>query len=230
MRHPLFFFALLLTFGCESSNMTSSPATPMHRYLALGDSYTIGESVAVDERWPHQLVARLRERGVNVATPEIVAKTGWTTDELSGAIAAADPRGPYDLVTLLIGVNNQYRGRDAEQYRGEFTALLRQAIVFAGGDARRVVVVSIPDWGVTPFAKDRDAAKIATEIDRYNTVNREEATRLGAHYVDVTPGSRRAASDAALIAADGLHPSAKMYAEWTALVLPVAEATLRKSR
>ena len=202
----------------------------MHRYLALGDSYTIGESVAVDERWPHQLVARLRERGVHVATPEIVAKTGWTTDELSGAIAAADPRGPYDLVTLLIGVNNQYRGRDAEQYRGEFTALLRQAIVFAGGDARRVVVVSIPDWGVTPFAKDRDAAKIATEIDRYNTVNREEATRLGAHYVDVTPGSRRAASDAALIAADGLHPSAKMYAEWTALVLPVAEATLRKSR
>lgn len=228
MRYPIFLLALFLTFGCESSNnMTSAPTKPMHRYLALGDSYTIGESVAVEERWPHQLVARLRERGVNVATPEIVAKTGWTTDELSGAITAANPQGPYDLVTLLIGVNNQYRGRDVEQYRGEFVALLRQAIAFAGGDANRVIVVSIPDWGVTPFAKDRDGAKIASEIDRYNAVNREETLRLSAHYVDVTPGSRRAASDGSLVAADGLHPSAKMYAEWTALVLPAAEKILK---
>ena len=210
--------------------MTSPSSSKAHRYLALGDSYTIGESVGVEERWPHQLVARLRERGVNVATPEIVARTGWTTDELSGAIAEANPQGPYDLVTLLIGVNNQYRGRDVEQYRGEFTALLRQAIVFAGGDARRVVVVSIPDWGVTPFAKERDTTKIATEIDRYNAVNREEASRLGARYVDVTPGSRRAATEASLIAADGLHPSAKMYAEWTALVLPEAESILKTGR
>jgi lysophospholipase L1-like esterase len=197
------------------------------RVLALGDSYTIGESVAVAGRWPNQLAAVLRTKGLAVTDPEIIAKTGWTTDELSAAIDHANPHGPYALVTLLIGVNNQYRGRDAEQYRKEFSALLHRAVAFAGGDPRRVVVVSVPDWGVTPFAADRDRGKIAAEIDRFNAINREETSRAGAKYADVTPGSRHAATDASLVAGDGLHPSAAMYAQWVKVIAPLAEAALR---
>jgi lysophospholipase L1-like esterase len=211
----LIVLALLLASCTSMPDETSSTAA--RRYLALGDSYTIGESVAAEERFPHQLA-----RELGIGTPQIIAKTGWTTDELNEAIDAANPQGPFDLVTLLIGVNNQYRGRDAEQYRGEFAALLRRAIGFAGGDAKKVVVVSIPDWGVTPFAEGRDRAKIAAEIDRYNAVNREEAQRAGARYVDITPVSR--GEDPALVAGDHLHPSAAQYREWTRLILPEARA------
>ena len=192
------------------------------RYLALGDSYTIGESVATADRWPNQLARQL-----GIPEPQIVAKTGWTTDELSAAINAADPKGPFDLVTLLIGVNNQYRGRSAEEYRRQFAALLKRATGFAGGNAQRVIVVSIPDWGVTPFAAGRDSARIASEIDRFNAIGHEEAARAGARWVDITPISRRAATDHTLIAADGLHPSAAMYAEWVKIVAPVAAEAVR---
>jgi lysophospholipase L1-like esterase len=188
-------------------------AAPAPRYLALGDSYTIGESVPPSERYPVQLAKRL-----HLGEPQIIAKTGWTTDELNAAIDEAKPHGPYALVTLLIGVNNQYRGRDAEQYRREFAALLRRAIGFAGGNARHVVVVSIPDWGVMPFAEGRDRAKIAREIDRFNAINREETRRAGAHYADITPVSRRAAGDPSLAAKDGLHPSGKQYSEWVPVI------------
>jgi lysophospholipase L1-like esterase len=201
--------------------------TPSPRFLALGDSYTIGESVAVTDRWPVQLARQLRGNGIDVADPQIIAKTGWTTDELSSAIDAAKPNGPYALVTLLIGVNNQYRGRDAEQYRKEFVALLQRAIAFAGGNPKRVVVVSIPDWGVTPYATGRDRAKIAAEIDRFNGINAEETKRAGARYADVTPISRRAATDATLVAPDGLHPSAAMYSQWVTIIFPQAEAALK---
>jgi len=204
----LFCAVMLLTLGCASSS--EAP----RRYLALGDSYTIGESVVESERYPVQLAGELK-----MPQPEIIAKTGWTTDELNAAIDKADPHGPYDLVTLLIGVNNQYRGRSADQYRSEFAALLQRAIGFAGGKTRNVVVVSIPDWGVTPFAKDRDQAKIAREIDQFNAINREETLRAGARYVDITPFSRKAASDPSLVAGDGLHPSGKMYSEWTRLIV-----------
>jgi lysophospholipase L1-like esterase len=214
---PLLVAIVLLT-AC-----TAVPTPTNVRYLALGDSYTIGESVAVDERFPMQLA-----RELSIAEPRIIAKTGWTTDELNTAIDAAEVTGTYDLVTLLIGVNNQYRGRDAEQYRGEFAALLRRAIGFAGGDAGKVVVVSIPDWGVTPFAASRDRAKIAAEIDRYNAINREEAQRAGARYVDITPVSR--GQDAALVAGDGLHPSAKQYGEWVRLIAPEARAVIGRAR
>jgi lysophospholipase L1-like esterase len=198
--------------------------TPSPRFLALGDSYTIGESVAVADRWPNQLTRTLQSKGIDVASPEIIAKTGWTTDELSSAIDAAKPHGPYSLVTLLIGVNNQYRGRDAGQYRKEFAALLQRAIGFAGGDARRVVVVSIPDWGVTPFAEGRDRAKIGAEIDRFNAIAAEETKRAGAKYADITPVSRKKPT---LVAPDGLHPSAAMYAQWVTVISPQAEAALR---
>lgn len=204
-----------------------TPPLPPARFLALGDSYTIGESVAAAGRWPNQLVRALHAKGTKVVDPEIIAKTGWTTDELSSAIDAAKPRGPYALVTLLIGVNNQYRGRDAGQYRKEFAVLLQRAVGFAGGDPKRVVVVSIPDWGVTPFAAKRDRAKIASEIDRFNAIAAEAAKRAGAHYADVTPISRRAATDATLVAPDGLHPSAAMYAQWVTVILPQVEAALQ---
>jgi lysophospholipase L1-like esterase len=197
------------------------------RFLALGDSYTIGESVAVTDRWPNQLAQALRKKGMSIGEPEIVARTGWTTDRLSSGIDVAKPLGPYSLVTLMIGVNDQYWDRDRDRYRAGFVELLQRAIGYAGGNAKRVVVVSIPDWGVTPFAVDRDRAKIAAQIDRFNAVAREEAMFAGAHFVDVTPISRQAATDPTLIAPDGLHPSAKMYAQWVTVILPQAEAALQ---
>lgn len=198
------------------------------RVLALGDSYTIGEGVAPHERWPVQLAALLRERGLAVAEPMIIARTGWTTDELDVAITAAAPEGPFGLVTLLVGVNNQYRGRGAEEYRSHFSRLLRRAVDFAGGDHQRVLVLSIPDWGVTPFAEGRNRDRIAREIDEFNSVNREETLRAGARYVDVTPLSREARTDSRLLAQDGLHPSAAMYAGWAGLALPEALAALER--
>jgi lysophospholipase L1-like esterase len=190
--------------------------------LALGDSYTIGESVPPEERFPVQVAKTLK-----VAQPQIIAKTGWTTDELAAEIARVKPQGPFNLVTLLIGVNNQYRGRSVDEYRTQFVSLLKQAIGFAGGRPGRVIVVSIPDWGVTPFAKDRDRAKIANEIDAFNAVNREEARRAGARYADITPISRRAAKEASLVAPDGLHPSGRMYSEWAGVIVPIARTALR---
>ncbi|HKZ68873.1 MAG TPA: SGNH/GDSL hydrolase family protein, partial [Anaerolineales bacterium] len=190
--------------------------------LALGDSYTIGESVSPAECWPAQLAALLRAQGFKIEESLIIATTGWTTDELSAGIDNADPQGVYDLVSLLIGVNNQYRGRSADEYRDQFAALLHRAISFAGGTPSRVLVLSIPDWGVTPFAAGRDRDAIAAAIDSFNAINYEEAERAGAHYIDVTPISRQAADDPLLIADDGLHPSAAMYAEWARLALPKA--------
>jgi len=198
----------------------------MYRFLALGDSYTIGESVAEVDRWPVQLAAALRQRGLDIVEPSIIAQTGWTTDELQSAIESAAPTGPFDLVSLQIGVNNQYRGYDLETYRHEFSVLLETAIGFTAGQAARVMVLSIPDWGVTPFADGQDRAKIALDIDRYNAVKREEITRAGAYYVDITPQSRLAANEPAQLASDRLHPSGVMYAAWVDLVLPVALAIL----
>jgi lysophospholipase L1-like esterase len=194
------------------------------RLLALGDSYTIGESVSVDERWPMQLAALLRARGVQVAVPTFVAQTGWTTDELSAGIDAAALVGSYDLVTLLIGVNNQYRGRPVDEFRTQLRALVHRAVGFAGGRASHVIVVAIPDWGVTPFAEGRDRTRISSEIDAFNAINAAEAALLGARYVDITAVARQAGTDLTLLAPDGLHPSGRMYAEWATAVLPIAEA------
>lgn len=208
--------------------MIAAPATPAAeiRILALGDSYTIGEGVSVDDRWPMQLAAALRVRGSSVATPTIIARTGWTTDELSRGIDGARPTGPFDVVTLLIGVNNQYRGRSADEYGSQFHDLLARAIEFAGGRATRVIIVSIPDWGATPFAEGRDCTRIGRDIDAFNDVSREEATRVGARYVDVTAISRRAAAEHDLIGEDRLHPSAGMYAAWVRVMLPVVLAAI----
>jgi lysophospholipase L1-like esterase len=214
-----------LLIGCSEA-MEQPPTLGAARLLALGDSYTIGQGVAENARWPMQLVARLREQGMAIDAPEIIAKTGWTTDDLTRALDQRQPRSPYDLVTLLIGVNDQYGGREVEEYRPRFRALLQQAIKLAGDRAAHVIVVSIPDWGVTPFATRFDPAEIAVEIAHYNTVNREEAERMGAIYIDITQHSRTAAGDPTLLADDGLHPSAKMYDAWVQLILPAAHAAL----
>jgi len=199
------------------------------RYLALGDSYTIGEAVEERDRWPVQLVGALRAEQREIADPEIVARTGWTTDELDAAITAHAPEGPYDLVSLLIGVNNQYRGRSVGEYREQFRGLLERAVGFAGGSTDRVFVLSIPDWGVTPFAEGRDRKEIGREIDSFNAVARAECAARGVRFVDITPGSRKAAVAPSLVASDGLHPSGAMYTEWTAAALPVVREMLGPS-
>ncbi|NML37406.1 SGNH/GDSL hydrolase family protein [Chitinophaga sp. G-6-1-13] len=187
-----------------------------YSFLALGDSYTIGESVAETERFPAQTVQLLRNKGIAINDAKIVATTGWTTDELEKGIREARITGTFDLVTLLIGVNNQYRGRSLEEYREQFTQLLQQAIDFAGHRPSHVVVLSIPDWGVTPFAADRDRAAIAREIDAFNAANKAIAAAQGVHWLDITAYTREAVQDASLVAADGLHPSGKDYARWAA--------------
>lgn len=195
-------------------------------FLALGDSYTIGESVPEQERWPVQLRNMLHDDlSLPVKSPRIIARTGWTTDELQKAINDAAIDGQtFDMVSLLIGVNNQYRGYPLDQYREEFPQLLNQAIEFAGGNAARVFVVSIPDYGVTPFGENQDSEKIGAEIDLYNDIARDFSERLEVRYFDITPISRKAAEDPDLVAGDGLHPSGKMYKEWVELIFPwVAE-------
>ena len=203
----------------------TSAAAPSQRLLALGDSYTIGETVSPLERWPVQLTEMLRLRGLPMADPQIVATTGWTTDELSAALDQDPPSGKFALVTLLIGVNNQYRGRSADEYRLEFRALLARAIGWTNRQqATQVIVLSIPDWGVTLFARaaQRDSQLIAEQIDQFNAINRRESEAAGAHWVDITGLTREAATDSGLLAADGLHPSAKDYARWAHKLLPIA--------
>ena len=198
------------------------------KYLALGDSYTIGEGVAEDGRWPVVLARALRAEGVALEDPRIIATTGWTTDELAAAIDAAEPLGEWDFVSLLVGVNNQYRGRSLENYREEFTTLLQRAIDFARGRAERVLVLAIPDWGVTPFgtASGRDVAQIARELDAFNAAAAAICAAHGVAFVDIAPVARERGAEAAMLAGDGLHPSAAMYALWAAQALPVARRLL----
>ncbi|MGH8147265.1 MAG: SGNH/GDSL hydrolase family protein [Rhodanobacteraceae bacterium] len=197
-------------------------------FLALGDSYTIGEGVPAAASWPMQLAERLRSEGVDVDDPRLVATTGWTTDELAAAMDAETFAPPYALVTLLIGVNDQYRGRSLDEYREQFRVLLCRAIALAGGIAPRVVVVSIPDWGVTAFARssNRGRVQVADQIDAFNEAARSEVEASGACWADVTPISRAPEARDELVA-DGLHPSGAQYARWVEAVLPVALEILR---
>lgn len=194
--------------------------------LSLGDSYTIGEGVGADQRWPAQLISALRAEGRHMQRVDMLATTGWTTDELLAALEDATFAPPYALVSLLIGVNNQYRGRSLENYSAEFSRLLEYAVEQAGGMAGRVMVVSIPDWGTTAFAAEKaaDAAVIAAEIDRFNNCARELTIGRGAHWIDITEISRGVAR--CMLAEDGLHPSAGQYALWAGQILPVARRLL----
>ena len=202
---------------------------PAFRHLALGDSYTIGERVSVKNRWPNQLATLLEAEGIQ-AEVTIIARTGWTVDELWKGIQTNPPEGTYDLVTLLIGVNDQYRGYPADGYREGFRFMLGKAIEYAGGNPDHVVVLSIPDWGFTPFAATRDTEPISQQIDEFNAVNLEETRSAGAHYVDVTLISRMGMDDFELIAEDRLHPAGKMYAMWAEKTLPVVTDILMSSK
>ncbi|WP_245901609.1 SGNH/GDSL hydrolase family protein [Chitinophaga ginsengisoli] len=195
-------------------------------YLALGDSYTIGESVPEEHRFPVQAAGLLGAKGIHVAAPRIIAKTGWTTDELEAAVNEAAITDTFSIVTLLIGVNNQYRGRSVAEYKTEFTRLLKQAIRFAGDHSDRVVVLSIPDWGVVPFAEGRDRQQIGEEIDAFNAANKSIAKKFRVHYLDITADSREAATDPSLVASDGLHYSGKEMAIWAGKLAGIMAAIL----
>jgi lysophospholipase L1-like esterase len=198
------------------------------RFLALGDSYTIGEGVAEEMRWPNQLARTLRSQRIAVDEPQLVARTAWTTDELSDAIAAANLSGPFDLVTLMVGVNDQYRSREVQSFAGEYAKLLARAIAFAYDDPARVLAVSIPDWGATPFAEGRDATLIAQQIDAYNSKGEELARAVGVQWVNVTDISRAMRDDPSLVVSDKLHPSGEMYRRWAELIVPRAAAILSR--
>ncbi|CAN5414105.1 SGNH/GDSL hydrolase family protein [soil metagenome] len=195
--------------------------------LALGDSYTIGESVPLHESFPYQAVQLLRKGDLHFHAPEIVAKTGWTTGELAEHILHNKLNEHYDFVTLLIGVNNQYRELSIDDYATDLEFLLRKAIHFAGEKKENVIVLSIPDWGVTPFAKKRDSKKIAADINAHNKINQAIAERSKVKYIDITPNTRTAKNDGSLLAADGLHPSGKAYAEWAKMLADSIQKMLK---
>lgn len=192
--------------------------------LSLGDSYTIGEKVDEADRFPNQTVLLLHSRGIYFQKPRIIAATGWTTDELMASIKKENPGGTYDFVTLLIGVNNQYRERDPENYRKEFVELLDIAKKFSGGKPNHVIVLSIPDWGVTPYAQGRNRKKIALEIDQFNAINKEESEKRNMHYIDITQFTR---DQPGWITADGLHPNGKEYEQWAQEVAKVIDKELK---
>lgn len=218
---------LLLTLLFLLSTLSQTKSTL--KYLALGDSYTIGESVSESDRFPNQLRAKLVGEGYPVDSTLIIAKTGWTTDELSAALNEKEPIGKYNFVTLLIGVNNQYRGRDAEEFRNEFVQLLNRAVGYTVA-MENVIVISIPDWGVTPFAvkMGRDPLKISAEIQKYNSIKKEETEKAGAQFVNITDISKEAKDDETLLAEDKLHPSGKMYGLWVERILPIVKTIIDK--
>lgn len=192
------------------------------RLLALGDSYTIGQGVVIEQSFPYQSMQALKIAGANMAaTPQIIAQTGWTTQQLLNGIATASPPpiGTYDLVTLLIGVNNQYQQLDTAIYRLQFAACLTKAISLAGGKNENVFVLSIPNYGATPFGAS-NATQITTQINQHNAINKQVSLQMNTSYTDITPSTLLAATDPTLTASDSLHPSGILYAKWVALLLP----------
>ncbi|ERM82439.1 hypothetical protein P872_18170 [Rhodonellum psychrophilum GCM71 = DSM 17998] len=230
MKKPLFRILIVgsifsLQMACVSLQPTStdqkgtkSMENQEYTYLALGDSYTIGEGVEESGRYPNITRSLLAKEAIFFSKPMIIAKTGWTTDELAKGIEAANIQGnTYDMVTLLIGVNNQYRGRPVENYKEEFRSLLLDAIAFAKGDPNRVAVISIPDWGITPFAKTRstDQDKVGREIDAYNTAKEEIAEELKVHFIEITQEYRQIGALPEMVVSDNLHPSKLVYERWS---------------
>lgn len=225
-----------MLFLCTAGVRAQTASSPKHmttttgtcRWLALGDSYTIGTSVDSDQTYAAQTSALLEREGYECSL-KIIATNGWTTaDLLKGVGAGVSPDAQFDIVTLLIGVNNQYQGRSIDEYRTQFKTLLTKAIALAGGRAGRVIVLSIPDYSVTPFARDRDTKKIASEIDAFNAINKSLVDEYHAGYLDVTIASRQAAADPALVASDHLHFSGKAYAQWSSMLAPRIIAALQQ--
>lgn len=216
--------------SAQTNDMNSKDNSAQHTltYLALGDSYTIGEMVAADHSYPNQVAALLNKKGKHIIPPTIIAKTGSRTDELIQGIANANFTQKFDIVTLLIGVNNQYQNKDTAIYRTEFVQLLKTSIAFAKDNRHHVFVLSIPDWGVTPFANGRNPERIASEIDAYNRINKEESKKAGVNYINITSLYREIGDDPAYLAEDKLHPSGKMYEKWAKLVANAIEGQLKK--
>ena len=204
---------MILFSSCKKMSLKES-------YLALGDSYTVGESISKKHTWPKQLVDSLKKRNIFLSEPRIIAKTGWTTDELKKAINDSSLDYPYDWVSLLIGVNNQYRGRDLGEFKLQFESLLSEAIAFTGNRKERVFVISLPDWGSMPFAKDRDPNKIAIEIDNFNQIIYEVCAFENIKFIDITPITRNIYSNPNWIAKDSLHPSKEQYSKWVEKIIP----------
>lgn len=230
----LSFAAFYILLACRKQNTPANSSMQPQvnnvvykNYLALGDSYTIGQSVAAIERFPAQTLNLLSKDSFSFNAPEYIAVTGWTTRNLITAINSNPPsRATYDFVTLLIGVNNQYQGRSQSEYAIEFTELLNTAIQYAGNNTKRVAVLSIPDWGVTPFANGRDRALISSQIDSFNAINKQIAITKGVNYINITPSTRMAVNDPSLVATDGLHPSGKEYEKWAVLLAAVMKLVL----
>jgi lysophospholipase L1-like esterase len=208
-------------------NKDTSSNTENFTWLALGDSYTIGQSVNEDERFPAQTISLLKNDSVFIKQPQYIATTGWTTLNLLDAIATQQPHGPFDVVTLLIGVNDQYQHFDTAGYGVHFNQCLLNAIALAGNKKDHVFVLSIPDYSVTPFAQNSDTAQISKEIDEFNAINKSITASFGISYTDITPLTRKMKNNASLTAYDGLHPSGKEYAQWAALLAPEIEKILK---
>ena len=199
----------------------------IYTYLALGDSYTIGEAVELHESFPYQVVQLLRKKGYNFIAPEIIAKTGWTTDELSEGFRNYQFLSKYDFVSLLIGVNNQYRGREVIEYKQQFEELVKKAIELSHGRKDRVFIISIPDWSATPFAKENDTEKISREIDVFNSVNKAISIQYKVQYIEITSESREAKDFPALVGKDKLHPSAIAYSKWAEKIAELFASELK---
>lgn len=221
-------FLLVLALFSSSALVSHKTKKHMYTYLALGDSYTIGEQVPMHENFPYQTVDLLRKQRFDVADPVIIATTGWTTDELAASIREHNIQDKFSFVSLLIGVNNQYRGRDVENYKEEFTQLLTQAIAFANDQPQKVFVISIPDWGVTPFANGKDHGKIAEEINAYNAACKEIAEAHKCQFIEITESTRKNGKDKDYLAGDGLHPSTKEYTIWAERLAERVGETLKQ--
>jgi len=227
MKALRLFIGVVMFAGCKkqgaenTTKLVNTPDTTTQHYLALGDSYTIGQSVTPSESYPIQLADALTMAGFKVPAPTIIATTGWTTGDLIAGIANANiANDKYQIVSLLIGVNDQYDDLTQDHYRTNFIQLLHTAINFAGGDSTRVFVLSIPDYGVTPFGKGRQSY-VSSQIDQFNAINKQESFKAGVNYLDITGISREAATDLTLVASDGLHPSGTMYTLWVDQLAPM---------
>lgn len=205
--------------SCQSSKEATVAEQNEYRFLALGDSYTIGESVPDDKKWPVQLRDSLIKRGEVFDEFKIIATTGWRTDDLSKAIGEAQLTNDYNLVSLLIGVNNQYQSRPLQNYGPEFEILLNKAVELAGGIKENVFVLSIPDYGYTPFGQQRNNTKISEELIDYNAICKRITIDNNIKHIDITTISFRAIDEPNLVAADGLHPSADQYTLWVREIL-----------
>lgn len=218
--------------GCVKNNNSpiiaiTDTTTITKKYLALGDSYTIGQSVAATERFPAQVQQLLVQQSIPLYIVEYIATTGWTTLNLEAAINSQNPKGPYDAVSLLIGVNDQYQTHDTSNYRNRFAKVLAKAISLASNKKERVFVLSIPDYSVTPFVPYANKSQVSKEIDWFNTINKEVAQYFGVNYINITPSSREGATNPNLIANDGLHPSGLEYKKWAEMLVPKMKLVLQ---